>query len=175
MMQEFFGTYRLEIIYLHIISAVVWVGGMIALRYAAHQSFQNIKDPKEKLTRASQALKRLFCIVAPFIVILLLTAIILSVGLGFRDAAIDNNGNVIDSFRYYLYNLIHVKESIWSIMSLNYLGMVILRNKAQKLIETGDLQGAKKRLAPIAKYMVPLNIILGLIAIFLGVYLRTSY
>ncbi len=175
MIQEFFGTYRLEIVYLHIISAVVWVGGMIALRYAAHQSLQSIEDPKIRLTRASHALKRLFIIVAPFIVILLITAVILSVGLGFRDAAIDNSGNVIDSYRYYLYNIIHVKESIWTIMSVNYIFMVFLRNKAQKLIQTGDLQGAKKRLTPIAKYMVPLNIILGLIAIFLGVYLRTSY
>jgi len=167
MIQEFFGTYRLEIVYLHIISAVVWVGGMIALRYAAHQSFQSIEDPRIRLTRASHALKRLFIIVAPFIVILLITAIILSVGLGFRDTA-------IDSHRYYLYNIILVKESIWTIMSVNYIFMVFLRNKAQKLIQTGNLQGAKKRLSPIAKYMVPLNIVLGLIAIFLGVYLRTS-
>ena len=56
MIQDFFGTYRLEIVYLHIISAVVWVGGMITLRYAAHQSFQNIEDSRMRLTRASHAL-----------------------------------------------------------------------------------------------------------------------
>jgi uncharacterized membrane protein len=175
MIVEFFTNYRIEIIYLHIISAVIWVGGMISLRYAAHNSLQSIEDPKIKLTRVSHSLKRLFVIVAPFIIILLITAIILAIGLGFRQAALDVSGHIIDKYRYYLYNLIHVKESIWTIMTLNYIIMVILRYKAQKFIELGDLVNAKAKLTPIAKYMVPSNIILGLIAIFLGVYLRISY
>jgi len=171
-MQELFGTYSIEIIFLHIVSAVVWVGGMIAMRYSAHYSFQNIEQADIRLKSALYALKRLFILVAPFVVILLVTAVIMSVGLGFRDAALDNLGHVINSKAMFSYNLIHVKESIWTIMTLNYLAMIFIRNKAQKLLEQKDLVGAKKRATYISKYMVPLNIILGIIAIFIGVFLN---
>jgi len=171
-MHELFASYRVEITFLHIISAVVWVGGMIVMRYGAHYSFQNIEQADIRLKSALYALKRLFILVSPFIVILLVTAVMMSIGLGFRDAALDKSGHVINSGAMHVYNLIHVKESIWTIMTLNYLAMVFIRNKAQKLLNLQDFSGAKKRATYISKYMVPFNIILGLIAIFLGVFLH---
>jgi len=120
-----FANYKDEIIFLHVISAVIWVGGMIALRYAAHQSIQQLQSPLDKLQRTAYALKRLFIIVAPFIVI-------------------------------------------------NYLYMVFRRNKAQKLIDNGNLVAAKAALAPIGAYLVPINIALGIIAIYLGVVLQAG-
>ncbi len=41
-MQDIFLEYKTFIVFLHVISAVVWVGGMIAMRYAAHYSFLEI-------------------------------------------------------------------------------------------------------------------------------------
>ena len=169
-----FANYKDEIIFLHVISAVVWVGGMIALRYAAHQSIQQLQSPLDKLQRTAYALKRLFIIVAPFIVIILLTAIIMAVGFGFRSAAIGPEGNVINSYAMHIYKIVHVKESIWTIMTLNYLYMVFRRNKAQKLIDNGDLIAAKAALAPIGAYLVPINIALGIIAVYLGVVLQAG-
>jgi uncharacterized membrane protein len=174
-MVELFSDYRNEIIFLHVISAVIWVGGMVAMRFAAHQSFMQIESPLHRLERISQALKRLFTIVSPFVVILIITAIIMAVGLGFRTAAVDAGGNVIDEYAMGIYNLVHLKEVIWMVMASN-LGMMILRrNKAQKLLEKGDSTGAKKALELIGKYMVPVNIVLGVIAIYLGVTLRHAY
>ncbi len=169
-----FANYKDEIIFLHVISAVVWVGGMIALRYAAHQSIQQLQSPLDKLQRTAYALKRLFIIVAPFIVIILLTAIIMAVGFGFRSAAIGPEGNVINSYAMHIYKIVHVKESIWTIMTLNYLYMVFRRNRAQKLIDNGDLIAAKAALAPIGAYLVPINIALGIIAVYLGVVLQAG-
>jgi len=169
-----FANYKDEIIFLHVISAVIWVGGMIALRYAAHQSIQQLQSPLDKLQRTAYALKRLFIIVAPFIVTILLTAIIMAVGFGFRSAAIGPDGNVINSYAMHIYKIVHVKESIWTIMTLNYLYMVFRRNKAQKLIDNGNLVAAKAALAPIGAYLVPINIALGIIAIYLGVVLQAG-
>ncbi len=169
-----FANYKDEIIFLHVISAVVWVGGMIALRYAAHQSIQQLQSPLDKLQRTAYALKRLFIIVAPFIVIILLTAIIMAVGFGFRSAAIGPDGNVINSYAMHIYKIVHVKESIWTIMTLNYLYMVFRRNRAQKLIDNADLPAAKAALAPIGAYLVPINIALGIIAVYLGVVLQAG-
>jgi len=174
-MIEIFADYRTQIVFLHVISAVVWVGGMIAMKFAAHPSFVQIESPLHRLERISQALQRLFMIVLPFVIILIITAVIMAVGLGFRAAAVDASGNVIDSYAMHIYKLVHVKESIWMLMSANLGMMIWRRNKAQKLLEKGDTTGAKKALELIGKYMVPVNIILGIIAIYLGVTLRNAY
>jgi uncharacterized membrane protein len=169
-----FTDYRTPIIFLHIISAVVWVGGMIAMRFAAHHSIQSIHNTQIKLERTTHALKRLFSIVAPFVAILIITAVLMAVGYGFRAAAIDANGNVTDAYAMHLYNLVHVKESIWLLMTVNFIAMVLRRNKAEKLIAQGDFSAAAKALMLIGRYMVPLNIILGICAIYLGVTLRNG-
>jgi uncharacterized membrane protein len=170
-----FADHRTVIVFLHVISAVVWVGGMIAMRFAAHFSFAEIESPLHRMQRSAHALKRLFAIVSPFVVILIITAVLMAVGLGFRAAAVDAGGNVIDDYAYYIYNLVHVKEAIWMLMAINLVAMILRRNKAEKLLDAGDSAGAKKALELIAKYMVPINIILGVIAIFLGVTLRNAY
>jgi len=174
-MIELFADYRTQIVFLHVISAVVWVGGMIAMKFAAHPSFIQIESPLHRLERISQALNRLFMIVLPFVVILIITAVIMAVGLGFRAAAVDASGNVIDEYAMHIYNLVHVKEVIWMIMAANLTAMIFRRNKAQKLLAKGDTAGAKKALELIGKYMVPINIALGIIAIYLGVTLRNAY
>ncbi len=171
---ELFAEYKTIIVFLHILSAVVWVGGMVAMRFAAHHSFMEL-EPAQRLPRVAHGLKRLFAIVSPFVIILIITAVIMAVGLGFRAAAVDLNGNVIDDYAMYIYNLVHVKEVIWMVMAVNLGAMILRRNKAQKLLDAGDMAGAKKALELIGKYMVPVNIILGLIAIYLGVTLRNAY
>lgn len=175
LLYSLFADYRTQIVFLHVISAVVWVGGMIAIRFAAHQSIQMIDEAPLKLQRTAHALKRLFAIVSPFVIILIITAVIMAVGLGFRTAAVDASGNVISEHAMNLYILVHVKEVIWMIMGANLLAMILRRNKAQKLLDKSDFAGAKAQLGLIGKYMVPLNIILGVIAIYLGVTLRNGY
>jgi uncharacterized membrane protein len=173
-MVTFFWEYSTLIVFLHVLSAVVWVGGMIAMRFAAHHSFMELEPPL-RLARTAQALKRLFAIVTPFVVILIITAVLMAVGWGFRAASVDANGNVIDEAAFATYQLVHVKEAIWLIMALNLGAMILRRNKAQKKIDAGDFAAAKGLLGLIGKYMVPLNIILGVIAIYLGVTLRYSH
>jgi uncharacterized membrane protein len=170
-----FADYRTQIIFLHVISAVVWVGGMVAMRFAAHQSIQMLDTAPQKLQRTAHALKRLFTIVSPFVIILIITAVIMSVGLGFRAGAVDASGNVIDEYAMHLYNLVHLKEVIWMVMGANLLAMILRRNKAQKFLDNKDFPAAASQLGLIGKYMVPLNIALGIIAIYLGVTLRNGY
>ena len=159
-MQEFFAEYKVIIVFLHVISAVVWVGGMVAMRYAAHPSFIEIESPAKRLERVADALKRLFCIVAPFVLILLATAIIMLKGYSISESELKSIG--------------YTKEAIWSIMFLNLGVMIRRRNNAQKALEKGEFVVAKKQLEMIGKYMVPINIGLGTIAIFLGTYFSSS-
>ena len=159
-MVEFFAEYKTAIVFLHVLSAVVWVGGMIAMRYAAHPSFVQIESPAKRLEHIAIALKNLFTIVVPFVVLLLVTAIIMI------------KGYALSQSEFSL--LAHAKEGIWVIMTVNLFVMIQRRNRALKLLNEGDMLGAKFSLELIGKYMVPLNIILGIVAIFLGTTLSNS-
>ena len=158
MLIDLFKSYSSIIVFLHVISAVIWVGGMIAIRFAIHYSMQNIEDPKIKLSRTLENLKRFFNMVIPAIATLLITAIIMIITFGFKGTE--------------LYNIVIFKEIIWSIMTIIFITIYIKRNKAQKAFDNGDFASAKNNLQPIATYFIPINIALGLIAIFLGVTLR---
>ena len=71
-----------------------------------------------------------------------------------------------------LSSIVHVKEAIWLVMTLNYAAMVWLRFKAQSYYLASNYLMAKKYLSPFAKYMLPLNIFLGVLALYFGLVLR---
>ncbi len=171
-MAEFFGAYAHEIVFLHVLSAFVWVGGMIAIRFAVHPNLQMIEDPKIRLGRTLAIMGKFFHIVTPFIILLLLTAIVMAVGLGFRAAAVDASGNIISQSAYMTYQLVHVKEVIWMVMAMNFSWMFLKRKKGQKFYDSGDLVLAKESVVLIPKLLLPINILLGLIALWMGITLR---
>lgn len=150
---ELFQNYGHEIVFLHVLSAIIWVGGMIAIRLAVHPTMQTIDEPKIKLGKTLMLMGKFFNIVMPFIFILLLTAIVLIFAMGKSPA-------------------IEIKENIWMIMTANFTWMYLKRRKAQKLFDEGKLPDAKAVVALIPKVLLPLNILLGLIALWLGVGLR---
>ena len=158
MLVDFFNNYSSVIVFLHVISAVIWVGGMIAIRFAVHYSMQNIENPRIKLERTLENLKRFFKLVIPSILTLLITAIIMIIGSGFKEST--------------LYSLVIVKELIWSLMTIIFIIIYIKRNKAEKAFLNEDMNSTKNNLIPIANYFIPINILLGIIAIFMGVLLR---
>ena len=156
-MEAIFTEYKTIIVFLHVISGVVWVGGMIAMRYAAHPSFMEIESPAKRLERVADGLKRLFSIVLPFVITLIITAVFMIKGYSLSQS----------DFSVFA----HAKEGIWTIMFINLMIMIFRRNRAEKLLVKGDFLGAKNQLALIGTVMVPLNIALGVVAIFLGTYL----
>jgi hypothetical protein len=99
----------------------------------------------------------------------------MAVGWDFRNAAVDAGGNVIDENAMAMYNLVHVKEVLWMLMAGNLGVMIFLRSKAEKFLVAGEASAAKAKLGLIGKYLVPINIVLGVAAIYLGVVLRYSH
>ncbi len=131
---------------------------MIAIRFAVHYSMQNIEDPKIRLERILENLKRFFYLVIPSILLLLITAIIMVIGLKLNETS-----------NYYV---VMIKELIWTLMTLIFIIIYIRREIAQNAFNNKDFQKTKNNLIPIANYLIPINIFLGLIAIFLGITLR---
>ena len=153
-MSAFFAEYKTLIVFLHVLSGVIWIGGMVAMRFAAHYSFLEIESPHKRLELIAKALRNLFIIVVPFVIVLLVTAIFMIKGYALSQTDFSA--------------LAHIKEGIWSVMALNLFVMIWRRNKAVKLLDKGDMLGAKRSLGLIGGFMVPANIILGIIAIYLG-------
>lgn len=153
-MQYIYENYTSIVIFLHILAAVIWVGGMIAIKIAVHPALQSIDDVQIKLGKTLQIVGRLFNLVMPFIFISLICALILIIGAGFSGG------------------IVHLKEAIWTIMTLNFFYMYFKRIKAQKLFNQGDFAKAKETVALLPSVLLPINIVLGIVAIFAGVLLR---
>lgn len=149
----------LYIIFFHVLGAIIWVGGMIAIRFAVHPALQNIDDTQVRLARTLEITGRLFALVFPFIIIILATGLMMASAFGFRGHTD-------------LSTIVHVKEAIWLIMTLNYGAMIYIRFKAQSAYLASDFATTKKLLAPVAKYMLPINIFLGVMELFFGLILR---
>lgn len=150
---ELFATNAHEIVFLHVLSAIIWVGGMIAIRLAVHPTMQSIEDPQIKLGKTLALMGKFFNIVMPFIILILLTALVMVFAMGSSVA-------------------VQIKETIWIIMAANFTWMYLTRRKAQKFFDSGDLALAKASVTLIPKLLLPLNIVLGIVALWLGVSLR---
>jgi len=157
---DFFNNNANMILFIHVMGAMVWVGGMIAIRFAVHPVLQQIEDSNIRLSKTLNIMKNFFNIVKVFIGLIVLSAVFMAVGLGFKES---------DPM---LYQVVHIKEAIWTIMTILFTIMYLRRNKAEKYFISGDLSGAKEQLMPLSKWMIPLNIALGLFALILGGVLR---
>ena len=157
-MQEIFDQYASFIVFIHVLSAIVWVGGMIAIRLTVHPSLQTIESPEVKLGKTLEIMKRLLNMVIPMIIALIVTAVILAIGEGFEGTP--------------LYSIVIVKEVIWTLMTVIFIVIYIKRTKAQKLFNQKEFAKAKENLKLIPNLLLPINISLGLIALYLGITLR---
>jgi uncharacterized membrane protein len=150
--------YNHTVVFLHVLSAFVWVGGMIAIRVAVHPVLQSIKEPKIKLGKTLEITGRLFHLVIPFIVTLLATGLMMAI------SSKGHHGS--------LKSLFLSKEIIWTLMTMNFTYMYLQRRAAWKLFEVGKLPEAKAKVRLIPNVLLPINILLGILALWLGLTLR---
>ncbi len=152
-----FGKY---IIFFHLLGALIWIGGMITIKFAVLPALEHATDEKVRLSRILEIMRRFFNILLPFIFVIILTSVFMNVGMGFKF------GNPT------AYILVHTKEAIWTLMTINFIYIYIKRNSAQKLFISGDMLGCKEGIILISNYLIPMNIVLGVIALCFGVTLR---
>ncbi|MFT7880264.1 MAG: hypothetical protein ABXS91_07725 [Sulfurimonas sp.] len=157
-MTALYTNYAQTIVFLHVLSAFIWVGGMIAIRFAVHPTMQSIDDAGIKLGKTLMLVGKFFHIVIPFILLIFITGLIMAIALQ------GHHGGQKMVFIF--------KESIWIVMAANFSWMYLKRRKAQKLFDTGDLPAAKASMALIPKLLLPINILLGLAALWTGIALR---
>jgi uncharacterized membrane protein len=159
-MNEFFTQYARFIVFFHIFFAVVWVGGMIALRYAVHHATGIIEDKGVRLRLVLGYLSRFFKMVFVALAVIGVTGFVMLKAADMKALSGMQAG------------LMHLKTQIWTLMTMVFGYIYFKYSKARGAYDEGNIDECGKLLAPIAKYLIPTNIALGVLAIFFGVIAR---
>ena len=144
------------ILFLHIMSAIIWIGGMIVVRGVVYPILQNIQDDSIRIPQILAIINRLFQFVLPFIFFLIITGTLMA-----------NKGFVTSFLKPFIY----VKEGIWTLMLINFILMYFKHKKVEEIYQEAPIE-AKSELRFISFVLLPLNIFFGISAIFFGVALR---
>lgn len=167
---EIMTDYTNEVIFLHVISAVMWVGGMMAILVITKTAHASVSDERRLAGRAT-LIKSYFKFLIPFILLSAITALFMA--LGYKDNAIADDGFIIDNQSFEIYKYITLKGSIWGAMVMNMFLMVWIISKAE--VDGCKLQKAADCMWLVNTYLLPINIIMGLVAIYIGVSIRHAF
>ncbi len=169
-------TFPNQIIFLHVLSAVIWVGGMVSARYGRVKPLRSLSEP-EDFMHETKRYTRFFKMMTPFVVILFITSVIMA--LSFNDNAYDEDGFILSQNAVELLKMIHTKGGIWTVMAMNMGLMAWINLKASRSFSSCsnvvECKRCKEALEIIYNYLMPVNIILGAVEIMLGVVLRHAY
>jgi uncharacterized membrane protein len=159
MIEALFTSYLHVIVFLHVLGSIIWVGGMIVVRFVVHPQLRLIEGESSRLNFALRTTQNLFGFMFPIVLVVVLTALILAIGL---DAPKESD----------MATYVHIKEGILTLMVLNYFYMILRRKEAQRIYNNVFYAKAKETLATISKVLLPLNIVLGIVALWMGILLR---
>lgn len=156
-MNQLFTTYAKEIVLLHVVFAMTWIGGMIAIRFAVHDALGQIEDKRLRLETTLRILSKFFQMVIVGIGVLGITGFVMMQSIPFTGV---------------LSGIVFIKTQVWTTMTMVFAYIYYRFVKARAAFEANDISNAATMLAPLPKYLIPINIGLGLIAILLGIVLR---
>ena len=158
------------VIFLHVIGAVMWVGGMMAILVITKTAHKTVSDERRLVGRAA-LIKSYFKFLSPFILLSLITAIFMA--LGYKDNAIAEDGFIIDFQSMEIYKNITLKGSIWGAMVMNMILMLWIVSKAEA--DGCKVQKATDCMWLVNTYLLPINILMGMAAIYVGVSIRHAF
>lgn len=163
-MREFFislfSEYGRVFVFFHILGAIVWIGGTFAARFVAKPILYSFEDQKQRVQKTIEFLRRYFKFISLFAALIVITSVFMNIGMGFKY------GNPTH------YILIHTKEAIWTLMAVNFIFSYYKIKNAQKQMQEGDFAGAWSYIVMVLDYLLPANMVLGLIALYFGLVLR---
>ncbi len=162
--------YTNEVIFLHVLSAVMWVGGMMAILVITKTIHKTVSD-ESRLTSRATLIKGYFKFLIPFILLSVFTAFLMA--LGYKDNAIDDDGFILDNKSFEIYKYITLKGSIWGAMVMNMFLMIWIISKTE--VDGCKAQKAEDCIWLVNTYLLPINIIMGTVAIYIGVSIRHAF
>ena len=161
------AEYSAIVIFLHVLSAAVWLGGLVTLLVLSRKASSEVEQERRFAGRAA-LFKKLFKFLTPFVIMVALTAIFMA--LGYKESAMDAAGFVKDSTSFETYQYVNAKIIIYITMVIHMIFTIWIITKAEcRLCKT---RRATDCMWLVNTYLLPINIILGTIAIYLGVIIR---
>ncbi len=162
--------YPTAVIFLHGMSAVIWIGGLIALWYISYFTSEELSVEGRFENRAS-VIKRFFIFLYPSVFISLVTALFMA--FGYLDNAYDPDGFIVDMGNVAAFKLIKLKGSIWGALVFDML-LIAYTIRNIKCGRATD-KAATDCMWLVHTYLLPAGILLGTVNIFIGAFLRNLY
>ena len=159
MMETFYEQFAFIILPLHLISAMVWIGGMVLFIVAVYPSIKQIPNEKLMVRTNLRTLRRYFNFLVPFIMIVAITGVIMEIGAGY-----EHKNPTLGA-------IVGTKEAIWVLMFMNFILGYYKVIEAKKRCMASDSEQAKDNIRLIAHYLFGINIFLGLAALYFGLIL----
>ena len=158
------------VVFLHAMSAVVWIGGLIALWYISYSNSEELSLERRFENRAA-AIRRFFIFLSPFILVSLGTALFMA--FGYLDNAYDPDGFIVDMGNVAAFKLIKLKGSIWGAVVFDMLLILYTIRNVKCGLSTD--KASTDCLWLVNTYLLPAAILLGTVNIFIGAFLRNLY
>jgi len=163
-MQEFlidlFGNFGRIVVFIHVISAAFLLGSMIMIRFIIKPILMAIDDEAMRYDRCIQILNKYTYYIFAAMLIIISASLTMSVGLGFEYA------------NPTMFSMIHVKEAMWVFIAFNFVYMYSKLVNARRLYKKRNFFEVHENLGLIVNFLIPLNIILTLISVYMGVIIR---
>ena len=159
-MGEFYHEFASIILPLHVISAIVWIGGMIAYVWASYPAIKQIPNEKLMIRTSLRTLRRLLNLFFIISIVTVITGVIIAIGANYADK---------DPL---LATIINTKQALWIFMFFNLMFSFykILQSKKECLASNSG--AARDNVRLVSNYLIVINIFLGLIAAYFGMMLR---
>lgn len=157
---EIFGDFSRIIIFLHIISAALLIGSMFVMRFVIQPVEEDVADEKIKFSSCIKMMRRYILFLVPVMIVIVVTSVFMHIGLGFKS------GNPTT------YVMVHTKEALWTFIAFNFIYMYFKYLRAKKGLEEENYIEVEENVILMVKYLIPLNLLLGIISVYFGVILR---
>jgi len=157
---EIFTSYKVLIIFIHILSASLLIGSMFVLIFIIRPINVKVGNVKYKCIHCLRVLKRFIYFLVPDMLILISASIFMNIGMGFEYG--DPTAFI----------MIHIKESLWIFIAFNFLYIYKKYLNAKNAFEAEDYLVVQENIILIIKYFVPLNLVLSLIAVYFGILIK---
>ncbi|MDX1808752.1 MAG: hypothetical protein R3331_04390 [Sulfurospirillaceae bacterium] len=158
---DIFENYKNLIIFLHILSASVLIGSMFVMIFIIRPAGKSVKDVEMKCAHCLRILKRYIIFLVPIMLIILSASIFMNIGMGFEFG--DPAALII----------VHIKETIWMFIAFNFIYAFKKYLNAKKAFKEEDFLAVQENIILITKYLIPLNLLVSLIAAYLGIVISS--
>ncbi len=158
---DIFEGYKNLIIFLHIMSASILIGSMFVMIFIVRPASASVKGIDKKCSNCLKILRRYIIFLIPVMLIVASASFFMNVGMGFEYG--DPSAMII----------IHIKETIWLFIAFNFVYAFKKYLNAQKAFKEEDFLVAQENIILIVKYLIPLNLLVSIIAAYLGIVISS--